>query len=76
MVLICFLIAANVSQYAHYVFGTLDHNNTGLLSFEVSCYCMKGKNGIDRVGALEAGSNKGDGWDAEGTQFMMGKRRK
>ncbi|KAI5741090.1 hypothetical protein M8J76_010332 [Diaphorina citri] len=27
---------ANVSQYAHYVFKTMDHTQTGLLSFEVS----------------------------------------
>ena len=31
----CF-IAANISQYAHYVFQSLDHERNGILNFEVS----------------------------------------
>lgn len=30
--------AANTSQYAHYVFNTLDQDHSGLLSFEVSSH--------------------------------------
>jgi len=29
-------IAANISQYAHYVFQSLDHERNGILNFEVS----------------------------------------
>ena len=29
-------VSANTSQYAHYVFNTLDQDRSGLLSFEVS----------------------------------------
>jgi hypothetical protein len=31
-----FCIVANVSQYAHYVFQSLDHERNGILNFEVS----------------------------------------
>lgn len=35
---IAFLCTANTSQYAHYVFNTLDQDHSGLLSFEVSSH--------------------------------------
>lgn len=35
---ICVSFAANTSQYAHYVFNTLDQDHSGLLSFEVNLY--------------------------------------
>lgn len=31
----CFFVTANCSQYAHYVFNTLDQDHSGLISFEV-----------------------------------------
>lgn len=30
------IFPANTSQYAHYVFNTLDQDHSGILSFEVS----------------------------------------
>lgn len=34
--LLLFNFSANTSQYAHYVFNTLDQDHSGILSFEVS----------------------------------------
>ena len=34
------MFLANTSQYAHYVFNTLDHDHSGILSFEVSFFAF------------------------------------
>ena len=30
------LLSANVSSYSHYVFSTLDHEDSGIITFEVN----------------------------------------
>lgn len=31
------IFAANISSYSHYVFSTLDHEDSGIITFEVCC---------------------------------------